>query len=372
MTITAIPGPAINYGITLSSSGNPADYNEDRGPSLNDLGEGTMDPRGPFCYKPGNRPGVPIYGWPGCFGGPVVDFVPIAANSSGIALAQSASATGGGQLTVTSSANSSSFRLISAFVPSTYPAGQTVSVLMLDGYQGNFAVGQGSSSPILGAGCGFGTGFTYTSSAGQVLTTSINIWNPLIMAGRCLSITSSSNSDTANGYTISGFDVYGLAMHQTLAGPSSNTPVQTLKAFKYICSSGISFSGGGSGSISVGVTDVYGFPLYVDHPGYITIWWGAASSAVQVTANAGAHTFGYGSSIGTVPTSTTFPSSIAVTSSLGDVRGTWSSTSQWASNGTAASNSSMARLTMNISPKVVGLSLISQSNFWGLVGVPQA
>jgi hypothetical protein len=366
MGITAISGPGINYGITLSSSGAVNEYNEDRGPSLVDLGEGTMDPRQFFSYKPGNRAGTPVYGWAGAFGGPVVDFVPIASNSSGIALSQSSTGAASGQITVTSSANSSSFRLISAFQPSS--GGASVSVVMIDGFQGGFAVGQGSTGQLLGQGCGFGSaGLSSGLPSGTV-----QLWNPLVMCGRGVTISSTGNASGAT-FTIAGFDVYGLFMTASLTGPNNST-VTTLKAFKYILSSGVTWSGGaGSSSVSVGVSDIYGFPLYVDHPAYATIWTGPSSGATLVSLSTGAHVFGFGSSLGTVPTSITFPTSLTSTPTTPDVRGTFNSTAATAiSNGTAASSGTANRITMNISPKVTGLGLVTQSNTWGLTGLPQA
>jgi len=366
MPITAIPGPAVNYGITLSSSGIPGDYNEERGPSLNDLGEGTLDPRAPFCYRPGNAVGTDVYGWPGCFGGPAVDFMPIALNTSGIAAlftSTGSSTTTPVQVTLQTSANSSSFRTIPKFIPSTYST--PVSVVMLDGYQGGVAVGQGSSSPILGPGCGFGTANT------------INIWNPLIMGGRCLTITNSSgtNTDAGTTYVIKGFDCYGMAMSCTIAGGGVSSTVTTPKAFKYILSSGISFTASatnaGTGTaISIGVADVFGFPLYVDHPSYATVWVGPSSGAT-ISVGGAQHTFGYGSSVYGAFNVNTTGSSLTAFSSLGDVRGTYGSSLATSGN-TAASGSTGFRITMNISPKVLGLATISQNSFWGLVGLPQA
>src|SRR5579863_2113082 len=148
MTLSAQDGPQINFGITLGSSGVAANSNEHRGPSMNDLGEGTMDPRPFFCYQPGQGPNYPFYGWPGCFGGPAGDFVPVTADTSGIAAlftSTGSSTTNPVQVTVQTSATSSSFRLISAFHPSTYPANVTLPVLMIDGYQAGLPVAPGTA-----------------------------------------------------------------------------------------------------------------------------------------------------------------------------------------------------------------------------------
>lgn len=352
MTITANSGPTIAYGITLSSSGAAAEYNEDRGPSLNDLGEGTLDPRAPFNYKPGNRAGAPVFGWAGCFGGPVGDFVPIALSTNGIAATQSASAASG-TLTLQTSANSSSFRLISGFVGSTMAVAYPV--LMLDGYQNGIAVGPGTTT-IPNSSLPQVVGLPFGQSG------AIRLWDPVTSIGRCLTISSTGN-DSANTYTITGFDVYGMLMTAKLAGPN-NATVTTLKAFKYILSSGVSFSGGGSSAVQVGTADVYGFPLYVEHPAYATIWWGPSSGATLVSLSTGAHAFGLGSSVGF-----NLGSSVTNLSSLADVRGTF--TSPAASNATAASSTTANRLTMNLSPGPNRLATVTQNSFWGLVGLSQ-
>ena len=356
MTITANSGPQINFGITLSSSGAAGDYNEERGPSLNDLCEGTLDPRAPFGYKPGNRPGVPVFGWPGCYGGPVLDFVPITANTSGIAAVFSASAASGTtQVTVATSANSSSIRLISAFIPSTYAG--PVSVIMIDGYQQGVAVGQGSTAPQFGAGVSYGAAGT------------INLWNPLVMGGRCLTVANNAAvaSSQATIY-ISGFDIYGMQMTQAVTGPVASSTVTTLKAFKYILTSGINVVNAAAGSsvLCIGTADVIGFPMFVENFGYASVYYGPSSTAALNTTSS-AHTFGFGSSIGIGS-----GSSLVSTGTTGDVRGTFSLPVASNGTGTLQVSSVANRLTMSISPRPNNLATVTSTNFWALVGVPQA
>jgi hypothetical protein len=47
MVINANSGPSVQFGISQTSSGQVMQYNEDRAPSIDDLGTGFMDPR-PF------------------------------------------------------------------------------------------------------------------------------------------------------------------------------------------------------------------------------------------------------------------------------------------------------------------------------------
>src|SRR3989304_9111215 len=80
MGITAVSGPSLSYGITTTSTGGVSEYNEERGPGLQDLGVGLMDPRAAYNYKPGNPPGSAVLGLWDNKG--LVDAVPSAANSS--------------------------------------------------------------------------------------------------------------------------------------------------------------------------------------------------------------------------------------------------------------------------------------------------
>lgn len=331
MAIQANSGPNVVYGTVLSSSGAVNEYNEERGPSLVDLGEGLLDPRTQFAYKPGNAVGTPVYGWPGLFGGPVLDAFPTALSTNGIALSQSA--TGNGTLTLATSANSSSI-IAQSIVPAT---GTTaVSVVAIDMVQ---------NSAVVKSNLPFGTGGT------------VNFWNPQAMISRALTITSSVN-DSAGAYTIKGYDIYRFAMTQTIAGPNANT-VTTQKAFKYIAS--ITSCGTiNSTGVYVGTADTYGFPLRVDHPAYATIWWGATSSNAQiVTLSTGGHVFALASSIASVSTGP-------------DVRGTYSSSTP--SNATQASSGTANRLVMFLSPSANNIATVgyASTGSYGIVGVPQA
>lgn len=351
MTISAQSGPNINYGTVLSSSGATMEYNEQRGLSMNDLGAGIMDPRPPFAYQPGIGYGVvatKIYGWAGEFGGPVIDQIPSATSSNGIALVQ-ASTGASGTITLATSAGSNNITSISGFVPSTY-----------------VGLSNPSSITVIGIDCAAGTamGGLGFGSAGTVA-----IWDPTHSISRCLSIASGSSAiatSTGTTFTIKGFDIYGYNLTQSLTGPTSGSVVFTTKAFKYIQS--ITWSGAttaGSTSTMIGVTDTFGFPLRVDTPAYLTTWWGnstaSSPNAVIVTASTGAHTFA---------------STSVATATTGDVRGTLDTSAYTP----GASNGTTNRLTMFISPSVqnvqsMTLSSLANSSInqqWsGLLGVPQ-
>lgn len=118
---------------------------------------------------------------------------------------------------------------------------------------------------------------------------------------RCVTI-SSAGAFGAVTFTVSGYDLYGKAMTQTLAGPANST-VSTLKAFKTVTS--IHTSAALGTDTRAGYGDVLGLPVRVTDAGYIVrVGWDGA-----LGADAG--TF--------VAAVTTSPS----TAALGDVRGTY-------------------------------------------------
>ncbi len=311
MGITANSGPEILFGITVSASGATTSYNDQRGPSLIDLGDGMLDPRAQFGYgyQPGQGVGNTVFGFFGQQA--VVDYIP--STISSIALAAKSSGTGPG-LPVTLTATGAGITSVSCIIaPET---GQLAGTLLcIDGPCG------GSSA----AGVSFGQSNT------------IQIWNPNTVAGRCITIVA-TGADTGN-WTIAGRDAYGFKISEQIV--SSNVSMTSKKAYKYI--SAVTAPGTlGSSTITIGTADVWGFPMLVQHPAYVTIWWGASSNASLVALSSGGHTFG-----SSLPTAT---------STNGDVRGTYGSST--------ASNSSN-RLVMFVSPSV-GPGAAALSSFGGL------
>lgn len=149
-----------------------------------------------------------------------------------------------------------------------------------------------------------------TAGAG-VTTVVVNGQTRLVLdVARTVSLTSAGNISAVT-FTVSGYDIYGQAMTQTLAGPNANT-VNTLKAFKQIVS--IAAGAAVGTNTSAGFGDTFGFPVRVPDIGYlVSVKWAqtlAADAGTPVVAVA------------------TSPS----TAALGDVRGTYLPSS--ASNGT--------------------------------------
>jgi hypothetical protein len=167
-------------------------------------------------------------------------------------------------------------------------------------------------------------------------------FDPTKGIARAVSLTSAANVSAIN-FTIKAVDIYGRPWTQTLAGPNATT-VTTKKTAKFVLS--VTPNTTSASTVSVGTSDIYGFPVRVDFWPYVAIFWG--SPATQVT-----------SATGFVAADTTSPA----TASTGDVRGTYATAS--ASNGTN-------RLSVFVSPRlanVVGANV--PALVLGLKGVQQ-
>lgn len=126
---------------------------------------------------------------------------------------------------------------------------------------------------------------------------------------RGVSLTSTGVISAVN-FTVSGYDVYGQAMSEVIAGPNANT-VNTKKAFYQVTS--IATNAAVATDTSAGTSDVYGLPAVAGDAGYIASvkWAGALAQDAGTFTKADA----------------TSPA----TSATGDVRGTYAPSS--ASNG---------------------------------------
>ena len=290
MGITANSGPFVGYGLTQGSTGQVQEYNEERGPSLYDLGTATLDPRYNFNYKPGAPVGTKLYGF---FGQRAeIDFVPITAQTSGLAISSANTPVAGTALTLTAAASGIGTYATTIIAPEN---GQTVSVIALD-----------STAQYLS----YGSGGT------------VAVWNPAAGTGRTIQVVLSSTAPDVGSITIAGRDMYGFKMTETI-----NTGVSTSvssfagqKAFKYI--TGVTPSSSTvvvSTGIGVGFTDTFGMPLLTKYTGHDTTTRIINTSSLQYPNSSGAITLG------------TTAASAQVSTGI-DVRGTYASTT--ASNGT--------------------------------------
>jgi hypothetical protein len=298
MVISANKGPYIGFGITQTSSGLVSQYNEERGPSLFDLGQGTLDPRPSFNYRPGSAVGTQLKGLYDQTG--LVDYTPFAAGSSlipSIAPSTGTAPVSGTALTLVPLSSNGAF-LTTIIAPET---GAPVSVIAVD-----------STAATLN----FGTAGT------------IAIWNPQAGTGRCMSVITSCTNTNSEVYIVRGRDMYGFKMTENIVGSTTSTGTGTgLKAFKYIQSIVVSTTVSvTSTGVTVAFSDTYGMPI-------VTNYWGNTTIAISSGGL-------YSTPLTAFTSAKCLVGSTAAvqTATTGDVRGTYASTQ--ASNGSSANNGS--------------------------------
>ena len=159
---------------------------------------------------------------------------------------------------------------------------------------------------------------------------------------RAVSVTTASGTHASANLTVSGYDYYGQAMSEVIASSASaSTTVNGLKAFFQI--TGITISGGTTGAITVGTTDILGSPVRFSDRGYLdSVGWNNTLAEDAAT---------------TVVADTTSPA----TTTTGDVRGTYVPSS--ASNG-------IRRLVLEIG--LPGIASGPNATRTGALGVTQA
>lgn len=322
MGITAISGPFVGYGITLSSTsgdgigGRDMEYNDSRGPSLYDLYVGMMDPRQAYGYSPGSGVNQKVLGF--YDGRGIVAFNPTAASSNLFVISSNTAPVAGGSITLlTSKAGVTATTIVAPETGTT-----TGTLLCLD-----------STATQLG----FGD------------TGNVALWNPLAIGGRCLVISPSSNLD-AGSFTVYGRDIYGYELTETF--PAGSTTITGNKAFKYISAVTASTTITSTG-IGVGTTDRWGMPFYVATAnGNVTLQMSSGAGGGQILTSV-------------VPTSGNFvfgSTAATQTSTMPDVRGIWISS--------MPSGSSNA-LFISVRPPVSALAATTSSNFTALFGATQ-
>jgi len=107
---------------------------------------------------------------------------------------------------------------------------------------------------------------------------------------RAASVVSASAGDTTQTVTLTGTDVYGAALTETIALNGTST-VNGKKAFKTITQAAVSAAT--AGNLSVGSTDILGLPYRVDSRAQLLVYWdtafvttGTFVAAVSTTATA--------------------------------------------------------------------------------------
>lgn len=287
MTITANSGPYIAFGLTQGSTGAVQQYNEDRGPSLFDLGIGMEDPRYQFDYEPGSWIGTSSY--PRVFGlydlRAYVDYVPATANTSGFQTSSASGALTAGSAVTLSPSSANGTYTTTIIAPEN---GTTVTTVAID-----------STAQFLSFG-----------SAGT-----IGVWNPAAGTGRQITLTPAGNSSLDGGsWSLAGRDMYGFKITESIT--VSSQVMTSRKTYKYLTTV-LAATTLGSTGVGIGFNDTFGLPLLAKNTGL--------NVGIRLIPTASLQ---YGNSSGAI----TLGSTVTQTATSSDPRGTYASTT--VSNGT--------------------------------------
>jgi len=304
MSITPFSGPVVTFN-EQNTPGQVANLNPESGPSPFLMGTMLLDPRVPFTYHPGQDFGSPTYGFiDGSY--VVVDAAPSQMQTNNIAASQSP---GAGAITLVSVSGAGI--TVGTSIARSDTGATVTGLLAIDGAMGSVSFGQSAT---------------------------IKSWDPTKAVSRNVRITSGGN-DSGITFTVTGFDVYGYPMVETITGANAGT-ASGKKAFKYIRS--VTHTGTVAGTVQIGTGDVFGFGLRTDAFFYADIFWNSAF----VT-----------SSTGFLVADTTSPAT-AVT---GDVRGTYAV--QSASDGTKKLQIAITVSVANVSSTIGLFGQTQYTNF---------
>lgn len=305
MSFSSYAGPILSWYRGRTQSGGAADNNPDGpAPDMSAYGYGWMDIRDPFAYQPGQSGTRPFYGFLGAGDVVLIDQAPSQLRTANVA-ALAAPAAGVAVTLVTTSANGIT---VGASVVNALTGVTVTGLLAIDTAMTGLALGASGS---------------------------MNLWDPSKAVSRALSLTSAAADLSGMTVTARGYDLFGYPVTCTRAGPGAGLTVNFTKALKYVAS--VTPSATNAGTMSVGTSDVFGFPLRADAFAYVPIYWDNA----LITA-----------ATGFVAAVTTDPA----TATTGDVRGTYAV--QSASDGTK-------KLQLFWRPKAANLSET------GLFGITQ-
>lgn len=373
MAISGISGPLIVFG----QSPFPAiEYNPDLGPSMFWGGVAILDPRTPYTYFPGESYTQVDYGWLGIDNITTLSVVPytkavaaisasanatsatltlVTANSSTTGVYVTPSVTRADTGVIDTGVNGAGLIALDAYTSvtasvtngvmtitanSAMPVSNGMVLLSSTGTTSSGAIaGTSIVSQLTGGTVGQGFVGTYQLSSSNLTITSgtvtlafqnpstcivpfgntgspeIAMWNPQALIARAVAVTTVAGA-TATSATVSGYDIYGFPMVETIT-LVANTQNVGKKAFKYIRSVVLN-AADATHAYSVDTLDVFGLPLRSDTFADIAI--NSAASMTAVTAVTAAT--GYLPSDRTAPSATT-----------GDVRGTYAFTSATGSGG---------------------------------------
>jgi hypothetical protein len=146
---------------------------------------------------------------------------------------------------------------------------------------------------------GSGASFTLTAGTGVTTTTNGNgVTRYILDCARTVTITA-AGANTAT-YTITGYDLYGQLMTETVAAPSTST-VSSAKMFKSVVSVTNANATASTNGVTVGYGDIVGLPYRVTTRDYVY--------------------FNYNATVGLLAAITVADTTSPATATTGDVRG---------------------------------------------------
>ena len=252
--VSAIWSPLHRALGRYSNTGN-AGFPLNAAPSLDFLGLGIQDHRLPYNSRGSsvNQPG--IIGWYGHNPTVTANYTPSAVATANIAANQHL--TSGTAMTLVSSSGAG-ITVLSTTAPAFFmPTGLSQSAgVVIDGLP---------SFHAFGANGNFQTGF----------------YNRATCVGRAISVTAAAGA-TGGAILLSGLDVYGYPMTQTVTAVAGQT-VNSLKTFKCLISAVPQFSDS-SHNYSIGTADIYGLGIAPSNRVGVEAKWNNAPLLISATA----------------------------------------------------------------------------------------
>ena len=396
MAVDAFTGPIITFGQAATS----ADYNPDIGASsLFYAGAGILDPRLEYTYLPGEAQSAQDFGWLGFDNITTQNIVPYSKATG--AIVASANATSATLTLVSANSATTGVYITTNFTRADTGAVDAGPLVALDAYASvtaSFAngvmtitansgmpitpgmvvlttggtVSQGTAAGVqivsqLTAGTGgqgvagtYQTNSNLTATSGTVTlafqnvqqcavpnnpqTPGIYLWSPQALIGRAVAVTAAASA-TATSATVSGYDIYGYPMVETIT-LTAGSQVSGKKAFKYIKSVVLN-AADATHAYSVDTTDVFGLPIRSDSFGDILVNY--ASSLTATTLITAATNY--------LPSDRT-----TATATTGDVRGTFGAfTSSTGANKLVIRQSPQPYMVQSANPGLFGVT--QYSNF---------
>lgn len=128
-----------------------------------------------------------------------------------------------------------------------------------------------------------GSGASFTLAAGTGVTASGVNGETRYVLDVPRSVTIKATGANTATYTVTGYDVYGQKLSQTVAAPSTST-VSTTKMFKSVISVTNANATAGTNGLEVGYGDSIGLPIKVSNLGYVTSFmWDQAAVTINST-----------------------------------------------------------------------------------------